>query len=263
MSIILKIVKNKQSPPSYQYQSTSRMTKLVCLNIGGKQFKVSCSLFDMHPNSLLAQSASEQWLSDPDEEIFLDQDGYRFRFVLDYLQNDGHIILPTTVPKPLFLADLAFYGIANVDESKIGCKHETPTQHLAHAVSAVHAAINTEITTKYAKISAKIYAKVNAKSNAEINAEIKALEIHCGIVSLAEECAKGYLTSRGKLKIDIHGPYTYLSEPKDKALLAQVNTVWLHYGSSQPHLLSNAIFINIKAEDISFIKLFLHSVICL
>ena len=116
------------------------------------------------------------------------------------------------------MADLAFYGIANVDESKIGCKHETPTQHLAHAVSAVHAAINTEITTKYAKISAKIYAKVNAKSNAEINAEIKALEIHCGIVSLAEECAKGYLTSRGKLKIDIHGPYTYLSEPKDKAV---------------------------------------------
>jgi BTB/POZ domain len=191
------------------------MTKLVCLNIGGKQFKVSCSLFDMHPNSLLAQSASEQWLSDPDEEIFLDQDGYRFRFVLDYLQNDGHVILPTTIPKPLFLADLAFYGIANVDESKIGCKHETPTQHLAHAVSAVHTTINTEITAKNAKIIAKIYTEVNVKSNDEINAEIKALEIHCGIVSLAEECAKGYLTSRGKLNINIHGPYTNPPEEKE------------------------------------------------
>ena len=90
----------KQSSPSQQYQSISRMTKLVCLNIGGKQYKVSCSLFDMHPNSLLAKSASEQWLSDPDEEIFLDQDGYRFRFDIN----------PKTICKVLEVMSMSTLG---------------------------------------------------------------------------------------------------------------------------------------------------------
>ena len=65
--------------------------KVVHLNVGGHHYKVSCSLLDIHPNSLLAQSAAEQRLSDPEEEVFLDCDGHRFRLVLDYLRGDGHV----------------------------------------------------------------------------------------------------------------------------------------------------------------------------
>ena len=185
------------------------MKQVVSLNVGGMQYKVSPSLLDMHPNSRLAQVISEQWLSDPEEEVFVERDGVQFGFVLDYLQNDGHVILPVTVPKPSFLADLAYYGLENVDESKIVCKYDTTTRYLAHAVSAVHAAISTEISTD---ISPSMKDK---SSSTHMNAEIKALEIHCGIVTLAEECAMRYLTSRGQLMIDIPDPYTNLPKPKD------------------------------------------------
>ena len=168
------------------------MIQMVCLNVGGKQYKVSCSLLDMHPNSVLAQIISEQWLSSPNKEVFIERDGERFRFVLDYLKNDGHVFLPMTVPIPLLLADLTFYGIENVDESKIICKYGIATQNLAHAVSTVHAAFSTS-------------------NSADVKAEIKALELHCAIVKMAEECAIRYLISGGKLKIVIPAPRTILS----------------------------------------------------
>ena len=184
------------------------MIQVVSLNVGGMQYKVSPSLLDMHSNSWLAQVISEQWLSDPEEEVFVEHDGVQFGFVLDYLQNDGHVILPVTVPKPSFLADLAYYGLENVDESKIVCKYDTTTRYLAHAVSAVHTAISTEISTD-------ICPGMKNKSSTHMNAEIKALEIHCGIVTLAEECAMRYLKSGGQLMIDIPDPYTNLPKPKD------------------------------------------------
>ena len=162
---------------------------MVCLNVGGKQYKVSCSLLDMHPNSVLAQIISEQWLSSPNKEVFIERDGERFRFVLDYLKNDGHVFLPMTVPIPLLLADLTFYGIENVDESKIICKYGIATQHLAHAVSTVHTVIST-------------------RTSADVKAEIKALELHCAIVNVAVICANRYLTYGGKLKIEIPDPKT-------------------------------------------------------
>ena len=166
---------------------------MVCLNVGGKQYKVSCSLLDMHPNSELAQIISEQWLSSPKEEVFIERDGERFRFVLDYLKNDGHVFLPMTVPIPLLLADLTFYGIENVDESKIICKYGIATQHLAHAVSTVYTAFNTS-------------------SSADVKAEINALELHSAIVKIAVLCANRYLTSGGKLKIDIPDPKTIFTK---------------------------------------------------
>ena len=110
----------KQASPGQLRLSHSSMMKVVRINVGGEQYKVSRSLFDLHPKSMLAQSVSEQWMSDPEEElVFIERDGHQFRFVLDYLRGDGHVILPMTVPKPLFLADLAYYGIENVDASKI------------------------------------------------------------------------------------------------------------------------------------------------
>ena len=51
-----------------------------------------------------------------------------------------HVILPLTIPKPLFLADLAYYGIENVDASKI-------VYHFG-AASPCLADIEEELSTK-------------------------------------------------------------------------------------------------------------------
>ena len=90
---------------------------------------------------MLAQHAFEQWQSDPEVEIFIERDGYRFRFITDYLQNDGHVLLCMNVPKAAFLAELAYYGIKDVDLSKITYQFGTNVQCLAHAFQDIKSKI--------------------------------------------------------------------------------------------------------------------------
>ena len=73
----------------------------------------------MHSQTLLRQIASEQWKAGTVKEVILDWNGDCFQFVLDYLQEDGHVVFPIIFCKSLFLAELVFFGINNVDESKI------------------------------------------------------------------------------------------------------------------------------------------------
>jgi BTB/POZ domain len=187
------------------------MANIVHFNVGGMQYNVPRSLLEMHPNTMLARSASEQWLPNPDAEVFVERDGIRFALVLDYLRDDGHVILPMTIPKPSFVADLVYYGVENIDESKIIYKYCADTEYLAHAVYEIH----TEIHPHF---SADISVDITAEVKAEIKAEIKVLESRCGIFTLAEECANSFLSSGGKLKINIHGPNTNLSKPQNTLL---------------------------------------------
>jgi hypothetical protein len=66
--------------------------KTVKFNIGGLIHEVSQSVLDMHPDSMLAKSASELWKKESD--IFIERDGARFRFVLDYMR-DGKVNSPS------------------------------------------------------------------------------------------------------------------------------------------------------------------------
>ena len=167
------------SPGQLHHLSHSSMMKVVRINVGGKQYKVSCSLFDLHPNSMLAQRVSEQWMFDPEEEVvFIERDGHQFRFVLDFLRGDGHVILPMTVPKPLFLADLAYYGIENVDASKITCHFGTASPSLAD--------IQKEMDKRMRGVIHDWYS-------------------HRTIVLLAKECALQHMGSGGNLQIYIYG----------------------------------------------------------
>ena len=187
------------------------MTNIVLFNVGGKQYKVSRSLLEMHPNTMLTRSASEHWLHNPDAEVFIERDGIRFEFVLDYLRDDGHVILPITVPKPSFMADLVYYGVENIDANRIIYKYCADTEYLAHAVYEIH----TEI---HPHISADISVDITAEVKTEIKAEIRVLDSRCGIFTLAEECANRFLSSEGKLKINIHGPNTNLPKPQNTLL---------------------------------------------
>ena len=64
---------------------------------------------------MLAKSASEEWLKDESEEIFIERDGSTFRHVLSYMR-DGTVLLPVTERKKSFVDELTYYGLEVRDE---------------------------------------------------------------------------------------------------------------------------------------------------
>ena len=167
-----------KSFPGHQQQADNIMTKIICFNMGGKIYKVSHSfLFGMNPNSRIAQIASEhlQSQSSPEDDIVLEWDGDRLRFVLQYLQREGKVKLPKSVPKGMFLDCLAHYGIMNVDESKI-------IQNTSRAIFYYHLWSN------------------------EVRAEIKSWDVSSAIALLAHECVSLYMKSGDKYDVTIYGP---------------------------------------------------------
>lgn len=91
---------------------------LISLNVGGTIYQVSRSLLEeQHPETMLARLVSETWHHEPRTEIFIERNGTRFQFVLDYLR-DGSVDLPLSVSKAAFLKDLDYFGIAH-DETRI------------------------------------------------------------------------------------------------------------------------------------------------
>ncbi len=95
-------------------------SKPVRFNVGGTRYEVSRSLLEMYPHTMLARSASELWHADPDAEIFLERDGERFKYVLDFCR-DQRVFLPFTIPAEALLADLDYYGFEKeaVDQCKM------------------------------------------------------------------------------------------------------------------------------------------------
>jgi BTB/POZ domain len=190
------------------------MTNKVQFHVGGIQYKVPRIFLDMNPDTMLARSASEQCLHNPDPVVSIEGDGIRFGLVLDYLGDNGHVLLPITVPKASFLADLVYYGVRNIDESRIIYKYCADTEYLERAVNEYHPHFSCDISVD-----------ITSEVKAEIKAEIKVLESHCGIFTLAEECANRFLSSEGKLKINIDGPNSNLPKPQNTLLCS--NETWM------------------------------------
>ena len=87
-------------------------------NIGGIRYEVSKSLLLKYPKTMLAVSASKQRQENPNDEIFIERDGERFRLVLDYMR-DGCVHLPISVSKDTLLLDFKYYGFENVSTKDI------------------------------------------------------------------------------------------------------------------------------------------------
>lgn len=100
------------------------------LNIGGTTYGVSNSLLDQFPDSMLRKITSDTWtkataaatttnsaseddLANP--EIFIDRNGERFQYVLDYMR-DGKVSLPLSVPRASLIADMEYFGIDYDDD---------------------------------------------------------------------------------------------------------------------------------------------------
>ena len=96
-------------------------------DVGGTIYKVSKTLLDRHPGTMLARMVSPLWNQsddDGDDEqhlnnkpIFIERDGHRFRYVLDYMRDNGLVYLPPTVPLEAFLNELAYYGFQDSEET--------------------------------------------------------------------------------------------------------------------------------------------------
>ena len=71
----------------------------------------------MYPNTMLAKLTSEKWCSDINAEIFVERNGKRFQYVLDYLR-DGEVTLPITETKEMIICELKYFGV-EFDEDKI------------------------------------------------------------------------------------------------------------------------------------------------
>jgi hypothetical protein len=105
--------------------------RTVKFDVGGRLYKVSRSLIEKFPSTMLARMISDTWQTDPEVTLFIDRDSERFRFCLDYMR-DGQVWLPLNVPLEALLHDLAFYGFEDVDPTKIygGSSNQAAALHL-------------------------------------------------------------------------------------------------------------------------------------
>eukprot|EP00588_Corethron_pennatum_P017250 CAMPEP_0194307088 /NCGR_PEP_ID=MMETSP0171-20130528/3973_1 /TAXON_ID=218684 /ORGANISM="Corethron pennatum, Strain L29A3" /LENGTH=407 /DNA_ID=CAMNT_0039058977 /DNA_START=65 /DNA_END=1288 /DNA_ORIENTATION=+ len=86
------------------------MAKTVVFNVGGKNYEVAKSLLQQYPDCRLTRIICEDWNQHEKTKLFIERDGERFRYVLDYLR-DGRLSLPVTVSKDALLKDLEYYGL--------------------------------------------------------------------------------------------------------------------------------------------------------
>jgi hypothetical protein len=128
-------------------------TSTVSFNVGGKRYEVSRSLIEQTPNgnnntnTMLARMISPTWQSssnvgvgntataavqatatapanNSNNAFFIDRDGERFGYVLDFLRY-GQVSVPFHISKELLMLDMDYYGItsANDDNVKHGAVH--------------------------------------------------------------------------------------------------------------------------------------------
>jgi BTB/POZ domain len=187
------LAETHQSSPSNQ-QPNLKMTDLVCFNIGGNQYNLPHSFLKRHSQNLLGRIASEQWQANTGKGVFLDRNGEYFQFVLSYLRDDGHVLLPRVFLKSLFLDELVFFEIYDVDESKIVYDY--------HVLSTQSLVLMAD----------------------EIESEIKSWDDHGAVATLSKKCVSIFMTTGGKLHFDICGPKIIPSFKKDNCRCSRL--IW-------------------------------------
>ena len=97
-------------------------TAPVTFDVGGTIYKISRALLDQFPETILAKMAAkddDNEKEDSDFPWFIDRNGERFQYILDYMR-DGQVVLPAgRVAKEAVLSDLAYYGFQNVHPNAI------------------------------------------------------------------------------------------------------------------------------------------------
>ena len=151
------------------------MAEVVCLNLRGKQYNMPLSFLERYPQTLLGRIASEHQ-ENPGKEIMLDWNVNYFELVLDYLRDNGNVVLPNIFSKASFLAELEYFGVNNIDESKI--------IHDYHVLSTQAHVLMVD----------------------QISSEIDSWDADRAIATLSKKCVTIYMTTEGKFNFDICGP---------------------------------------------------------
>lgn len=96
---------------------------VVEVNVGGVFYTTSLTTLTKEPDSLLAAQFSGRQPAPPKDakgKYFIDRDGVLFRYVLDYLRNDG-LVLPDSFRERERLAQEAgYYRLAGLAEAASG-----------------------------------------------------------------------------------------------------------------------------------------------
>jgi hypothetical protein len=106
------------SPAPDPNSAKNETSKVIRLNVGGTRYEVSRSLMEMYPDTMLARMISDEWSSEDDQEVFIDRNGPRFQYVLDYMR-DQKTTLAMNVTKESILTELEYFGFANVPSDSI------------------------------------------------------------------------------------------------------------------------------------------------
>jgi hypothetical protein len=135
----------------------------INFNVGGTKYEVSDSLLDRYPDSMLRKISSDTWqegaTDKSTEEIFIDRDGERFHYVLDYLR-DSCVELPMSIPKGQLVADLDYFGIEYGDGSTITLSVANP-KDLSHSLGRCRDYFDTqsaEIGARYLSVAIEVLA---------------------------------------------------------------------------------------------------------
>jgi len=99
---------------------TLRMSDILHLNVGGTNYSTTVSTISKYSDTMLAvmiQQEKEQRFIREGKEIFVDRDGFIFKYILEYLRNGDNVVLPddkSTLRNLLLEAD--FYQISGLKE---------------------------------------------------------------------------------------------------------------------------------------------------
>jgi hypothetical protein len=136
----------------------------VVFDVSGTKYRVSLSLLANYPTTMLARMTSDlggKTAHNDDGsimelELFIGRDSRRFKYCLDYMRDDGNVLLPSTIPKDAFLQDLEYYGFENVDESAIKTVNPPPASRPCRALAkSLRKASKNKLRSEMKKIDYK------------------------------------------------------------------------------------------------------------
>jgi len=110
----------------------NRSPKTIRLNVGGTKYEVAKSLIETYPDTMLATMISDRWEQydqDEDEadntigttiekELFIDRNGHRFQYVLDYMR-DQKVHCAVGASGASIRKELEYFGFGNVPNDAI------------------------------------------------------------------------------------------------------------------------------------------------
>ena len=95
-------------------------SNIFCFNVGGVKYDVSRATLELHPECMLTKMISKNWNEDEtNRTFFIDRDGSRFRYVLDFMRDGGCIHIPITESPAAICQELDYFGFSNVPQDSI------------------------------------------------------------------------------------------------------------------------------------------------